>query len=151
MVRANKRGRRGSAAALATISILEQGHVHDHIYRFGDRLRTGLSDIGHSAGVPTTVCGYGSLFALCSMEGPVESHYDILRNAELFEAFRTKMITRGGIELPDARTTRSHISNSYTVDDIDCTVEAAQDALRAPLDCRALSQSQSWTKKGTPK
>jgi len=127
----------GVSAALATIELLEDGRVHEHIFRLGERLRTGLVGVANGLGVPATACGYGSLFVLCFMEGPVESYDDVLRNdAKLFVAFRRELIKRGVLEIPDHKNTRSHVSYSHTDDDVDRTLEAAEDALRAALDGR---------------
>lgn len=125
----------GVSAALATIALLEDGKVHEHIFRLGERLRAGLVEVANRMGVPATACGYGSLFVLCFMEGPVESYDDILRNdAELFVNFRRELIARGVLEIPDHKNTRSHVSYSHTDGDVDRTLEAAEDALRAALD-----------------
>lgn len=127
----------GVAAALATIELLEDGTVHEHIFRLGERLRTGLVEVANHMGVPATACGYGSLFVLCFMEGPVESYDDILRNdADLFVAFRRELIARGVLEVPDHKNTRSHVSYSHTDDEVDRTLEAAEDALSAALNRR---------------
>lgn len=127
----------GVAAALATIEQLEDGAVHEHIFRLGERLRTGLIEVANGMGVPATACGYGSLFVLCFMEGPVDSYDDILRNdADLFVAFRRELIARGVLEVPDNKNTRSHVSYSHTDDDVDRTLEVAHEALRAALDGR---------------
>lgn len=128
----------GVSAALATIELLEDGRVHEHIFHLGERLRTGLVEIATGMGVPATACGYGSLFVLCFMEGPVESYDDILRNdAELFVAFRRELMVRGVLEVPDHKNTRSHVSYSHTDNDIDRTLDAAEDSLRAALNNRA--------------
>jgi glutamate-1-semialdehyde 2,1-aminomutase len=127
----------GVAAALATIELLEDGEVHEHIFGLGERLRAGLVEIAHGMGTPAVACGYGSLFVLCFMDGPVESYDDILRNdAELFVSFRREMIARGILEIPDPKTTRNHVTYSHTDEDVDRTLEAAEGSLRAALDTR---------------
>ena len=68
------------AAGLATIEYLERHPVHEHIYALGDRMRDGLRAIADEAGVEAYVGGYGSLFVLCFMEGPLRSYEDVLRN-----------------------------------------------------------------------
>lgn len=124
----------GVAAALATIERLEQGDVHPHLFRLGERMRSGLERIAADRGVPAVACGYGSLFALCFMEGPVVSYDDILRNDDaLLVRYRRELIARGVLEVPDAKNTRSHLVFSHTDDDVDRTLEAAEAALRAAL------------------
>jgi glutamate-1-semialdehyde 2,1-aminomutase len=127
----------GVEAALATIECLEDGRVHRRLFALGDRMRDGLRAIAAEAPVPTLVSGYGSLFVLLFMEGPLESYDDVLRNDdELFMAYRRELIKRGIFEMPESLG-RSHISYSHTEHDIDCSLEAARDALRAALDARA--------------
>lgn len=123
------------AAALATIQCLEDGKVYEHIFRLGDRMRTGLQQIGRRLGVPAFAAGYGSIFALLFMEGPLETYEDSLRNdAALFERYRREMIARGCLEIPDSRSTRSHISYSHTDEDIDRTLEAAEESLKVAVE-----------------
>ena len=128
-------------AALAVIECLEDGRVHEHVFRLGDRMRTGLREIASRAGIPAVVSGFGSLFVLCFMEGPLESYDDVLRNdTGLFMAYRRELIERGIFEMPESLG-RSHISYSHTDDDIDRSLEAAEASLRAALDARARPRS----------
>jgi glutamate-1-semialdehyde 2,1-aminomutase len=127
----------GVEAALATIAELEDGRVHEHVFRLGERMRSGLRAIAAEAGVPSFVGGYGSLFVLCFMEGPLHSYEDVLRNDDaLFGRYRRELIARGVFEMPESLG-RSHISASHRDDDIDRSLEAARDALRAALATRA--------------
>ena len=77
------------AAALATIDVLEREPVHEHIARLGDRMRAGLQAMSAELGVPTVVSGYGSLYVMLFMEGPLRSYDDVIRNdREFFVAYR---------------------------------------------------------------
>jgi glutamate-1-semialdehyde 2,1-aminomutase len=123
----------GVEAALATIGVLEGGEVHAHVFRLGERMRAGLAQIADEAGVPAVVGGYGSLFVLCFMEGPLRSYEDVLRNDdELFGRYRRELIARGVFEMPESLG-RSHISAAHTDDDVDRSLDVARDALRAAL------------------
>lgn len=123
----------GVEAALATIEYLEVGDVHEHVFALGARMRSGLASIGAEAGVPVLASGYGSLFVLCFMEGPLRSYEDVLRNdTALFGRYRRELVTRGVFEMPESLG-RSHISASHTGDDVDRSLEAAREALRAAL------------------
>ncbi len=124
------------AAGVATIEQLEDGAVHAHLNRLGDRMRAGLAEIGARAGIPVVVGGYGSLFVLCFMEGPLDSYEDVLRNdTALFGAYRRELVARGVFEMPE-NLGRSHISAAHTDDDVDRSLQAAEEALRAALDAR---------------
>ena len=88
-------------------------------------------------GVPAVVGGFGSLFVLCFMDGPLETYEDALRNDEaLFGRYRRELIARGIFEMPESLG-RSHISASHTEDDIDRSLAAAEEALAAALDAGA--------------
>jgi len=96
-------------------------------------MRAGLRAIGEEAGVPVLASGYGSLFVLLFMEGPLNAFEDVLRNdAALFGRYRRELIARGIFEMPESLG-RSHISAAHTDDDVDRSLEAARDALRAAL------------------
>jgi glutamate-1-semialdehyde 2,1-aminomutase len=96
-------------------------------------MRRGLEAIGAEAGVPVLASGYGSLFVLCFMEGPLRSYEDVLPNdAALFGRYRRELVARGVFEMPESLG-RSHISAAHSDDDVDRSLEAARDALRAAL------------------
>jgi glutamate-1-semialdehyde 2,1-aminomutase len=121
------------AAGLATIAELEDGQVHAHVFALGERMRSGLAEVAARAGVPAVVGGFGSLFVLCFMEGPLETYEDALRNDEaLFGRYRRELIARGVFEMPESLG-RSHISAAHTAEDVDRSLAAAEDALRAAL------------------
>jgi glutamate-1-semialdehyde 2,1-aminomutase len=123
----------GVSAALATIEQLEDGSVHEHLFRLGDRMRTGLAEIADRAGIPAVVGGYGSLFVLCFMEGSLETYEDVLRNDdELFMRYRRELIARGVFEMPESLG-RSHIGAAHSDDDVDRSLEAAEAALAAAV------------------
>jgi glutamate-1-semialdehyde 2,1-aminomutase len=120
-------------AALAVIAELEDGRVHEHLFRLGERMRSGLREIAERAGVPAVVGGFGSLFVLCFMDGPLRTYEDVLRNdTALFMRYRRELVARGVFEMPESLG-RSHISAAHTDDDIDRSLEAAEEALAAAL------------------
>ena len=124
-------------AGLATIGQLEDGGVHEHVFALGDRMRSGLAEIAGRVGVPAVVGGYGSLFVLCFMEGPLETYEDVLRNdTALFMRYRRELVARGIFEMPESLG-RSHIGAAHTEADIDRSLEAAEEALRAAVDALA--------------
>jgi glutamate-1-semialdehyde 2,1-aminomutase len=131
----------GVSAALANIEVLESENVHEHTFQLGDRMRAGLGEIAEEAGVPHVVAGFGGIFVLAFLEPPLETYDDYLRNdLDLFISYRRQLIKRGVFEMPE-NVGRNHISYSHTADDIDRTLEAARDALRAALDETATGAS----------
>lgn len=100
-----------------------------------------MREISARAGVPAVVTGYGSLYALLFMDGPVESYDDVVRNdRDLVLRYRRQLIERGVFEMSESYG-RNHISASHTDDDIDRTLAAAEEALRAALDERAAGRA----------
>jgi glutamate-1-semialdehyde 2,1-aminomutase len=121
----------GMAAGIATITELENGDVHRHIFRLGDKVRNGLLEIFNRLGIPVVVAGFGSIFTPYFMEGPVNSYTDLLRNnGELDAAFRRELVQRGILVHPTPLK-RNHISASHTDADIDFTLENVEAALRS--------------------
>jgi glutamate-1-semialdehyde 2,1-aminomutase len=119
-----------SAAALATIDIMETEPVHEHIFRLGDRMRSGLSDIVDRLSVRAQVAGYGSVFTLYFFDAPYRTYEDLLQNpADLYVDYRKGMIRRGVWEIP-MNLKRNVITYSHTDADIDATLEAAEDTLK---------------------
>jgi glutamate-1-semialdehyde 2,1-aminomutase len=120
-------------AGLATIEQLEDGTVHEHVFELGARMREGLQRVADDAGVPAIVGGFGSLFVLCFMDGPLETYEDVLRNdSELFLRYRRELIRRGVFEMPE-NLGRSHITAAHTAEDVDRALEVAGAALDAAL------------------
>jgi glutamate-1-semialdehyde 2,1-aminomutase len=123
----------GVEAAIATIEQLEDGSVHERVFGLGERMRDGLREIAARAGVPAVVGGFGSLYVLCFMEGPLRSYEDVLRNdTALFMRYRRELVGRGVFEMPESLG-RSHIGAAHTDDDIDRSLAVAEEALAAAL------------------
>ena len=63
----------------------------------------------------------------------------MLRNdARLFVRYRRELVARGIFEMPESLG-RSHIGAAHTHDDVDRSLEAAEEALRAAVDTLARS------------
>jgi glutamate-1-semialdehyde 2,1-aminomutase len=125
-----------SAAALATIEKLEREPVHEHVFRLGQRARTGLQALYDRLGVPAVVSGFGSIFVSYFLEGPVERYDDLLRNdVELFVGYRRELMRYGILELP-LNLKRSHFSYVHTDADVDRLLEATEAAVTAFLSTR---------------
>jgi glutamate-1-semialdehyde 2,1-aminomutase len=118
------------AAALATLKKLEQEPVHEHVFRLGDRVRDGLTELFRFKGVPAQVTGYGSVFVSYFLDGPRPRTFtDLLANdVGRFIGYRRHLIEQGLFELP-LNLKRSHISYRHTDDDIDRLLSAADRAI----------------------
>ena len=119
-----------TAAALATIAELEDGTVHERIFRLGDKARRGMQAIADRLDIEMTVAGYGSVFVPYFMSGAITRYADLLRNnTEADTMFRSEMCKRGVFMLPMAMK-RNHISAAHTDADIDRTLNIAEDVLK---------------------
>jgi len=120
----------GVAAALRTIEIMEDGQVHDRLFRNGAYVAREIDGMIQRLGLCAHVAHYGSVFVVYFMEPPVNSYTDLLRNDKAKDvAFRTGMMQRGFFCLPLAMK-RNHISAAHTDDDLARTLEAAESVLK---------------------
>lgn len=118
------------AAALATMEILEKQPVHQRIFELGDRLRRGLAEIHERLGTGATIAGFGSVFVTYFACAPIQNYTDALRNdAARFLDYRRRMIERGVFLMP-TNLKRGHIGFSHSDQDIDRTLQAAEDVLK---------------------
>ena len=126
-----------TAAALATIEKLEREPVHEHVFRLGERARTGLTELYERLGVPAVVSGFGSVFVTYFLDGPVVSYDDLLRNdVDLFVGYRRELMKDGIFELP-LNLKRSHFSYAHVDEDVDRLLAATEAAVTRHLKTRA--------------
>jgi len=120
----------GCSAALATIEAMEKQNVHKHVFRLGDKMRSGLREICDRLNLQATVAGFGSVFLTYFMSPPIESYTDLLRNDQkFFVEYRKQLLERGIFKLP-LNLKRNHISFSHTDIDIETTLSFADDVLK---------------------
>jgi len=126
-----------TAAALATIEKLQNEPVHEHVFRLGERARTGLTELYERLGVPAVVSGFGSVFVTYFLDGPVISYDDLLRNdVDLFVGYRRELMKDGIFELP-LNLKRSHFSYAHTDEDVERLLAATEGAVTRYLETRA--------------
>jgi glutamate-1-semialdehyde 2,1-aminomutase len=119
------------AAGLATLRTLRDHSPYDYLETMTGRLAEGLDRAATDAGVPHVVQRAGSMLTLFFHDGPVHNYDDARRSdTKLFARFFWEMLARG-IYLPCSQFEAAFVSASHTVDDIDQTIEAAAQALRA--------------------
>ncbi|MEV4677057.1 aspartate aminotransferase family protein [Actinomadura sp. NPDC049382] len=124
-----------STAAIATITYLrEHPDFYERTHALGDRMRAGLTGICADLGIAATAAGFGGVFSLYFIEGPIRGYRDLLRNDHAaYVAFHRRMTDRGFLMLP-LTLKRNHISAAHTEEDIDRTLDAARDVLRSIRD-----------------
>lgn len=124
------------AAGIATLELLKQPGVYEHLETLGARLEAGLVQALDSTGVPGTVQRVGSMITLFFTErrgAPVKNLDDVPASAKArFGAFFREMRTRGHM-LPPSQYEAWFISTAHTFADIDQTIAAAKDVLASGL------------------
>ncbi len=121
----------GCAAALATIEVLEKAETYPKLFAMGEKMRKGLVEIVQRLGVKATVAGFGSVFLTHFQEGPIRNYQDLLRNdAMMFVNYRKHLVERGIFKLP-INLKRNHLNLSHTEEQVNRTLQACEDSLRA--------------------
>jgi glutamate-1-semialdehyde 2,1-aminomutase len=120
------------AAVSATMDLLAEPGLYERQRALGYRLAEGIARLTEEAGFPTRVEGLGTVFQLWFTEHPIRNWRDAERYSSeaLFTRWYQEMLQRGVLFHP------SHLENLFvslvhTDEDIDLTLEAASDALRA--------------------
>jgi len=118
------------AAVSATMDLLAEPGLYERQRAKGFRLAEGITELAEKAGVPVRVEGIGTVFQVWFSEVPIRNWRDAEANAgeEIFTRWYREMLTRGVLFHP------SHLENLFVSlvhsdEDIDLTLEAAQDAL----------------------
>ncbi|WP_127579344.1 aspartate aminotransferase family protein [Paenibacillus koleovorans] len=120
----------GTAASIATIEMMENEPVHEHIYRLGEKIRSGIRDIHSRLGIRAYVAGFGSVWTTYFMDFEPLNYSDLEKNdAGLYVNYRKKLIERGIFKMP-MNIKRNHVSYSHTDADIDYTLEVIETVLK---------------------
>jgi glutamate-1-semialdehyde 2,1-aminomutase len=120
----------GLAAAGATLDVLGEQPVQDHLTDLGERYRTGLSDLLADHGVEGRVVGHRSIFApQFGVTGRPRSYEDVVGlDAERFRTYARGMFERGHFFTPNPFK-RHHLSYAHD----EATLEAYLDDADAVL------------------
>jgi glutamate-1-semialdehyde 2,1-aminomutase len=119
------------AAGLTTLRLLRDEPPYGRLEALTARLAEGLDRAARDVGIPHVVQRVGSMITLFFHEGPVRNYDDAWRSdTHLFGRFFWEMLARG-VYLPCSQFEAAFVSAAHTDDDIDRTIEAGRDALRA--------------------
>ncbi|MFC5471507.1 aspartate aminotransferase family protein [Cohnella suwonensis] len=119
----------GTAAAIATIEVMETLPVHDHIFRLGEKMRSGIRDIHERLGISSFVAGIGSVFTSYFMDFEAKNYTDLQHNdADFYVQYRLKLLEKGIFKVP-MNLKRNHISFVHTDQDIEYTLAAIESVL----------------------
>jgi glutamate-1-semialdehyde 2,1-aminomutase len=118
------------AATMATINQLENGTLYEQMEQRGERVRKSMSKLANDHSLDVVVTGYKSVFVTYFMKPPLNDYSDLLRNDEkMFVNYRKEMIKRGVFMLP-RNLKRNSVCASHTDEDIDITIQAADESLK---------------------
>ncbi|GIP39927.1 glutamate-1-semialdehyde-2,1-aminomutase [Paenibacillus sp. J31TS4] len=120
----------GTAASIATLEMMENEGVHEHIFRLGEKMRQGIRDIHAAMGLEAYVAGFGSVWTTYFMDREPLNYTDLMdNNAEVYVDYRRRLMNRGIFKMP-MNIKRNHISFSHTDADIDHTLTCIEDVLK---------------------
>jgi glutamate-1-semialdehyde 2,1-aminomutase len=119
------------SAGLATLKALERPGVYDRLDGMASRLVEGISQAAQEAERPVTINRVGSMFTSFCTPGPVQTleqaeGSDTRRYAQFFHG----MLERG-IYLAPSQYEAGFVSLAHSDEDIDRTIAAAGDVMRA--------------------
>jgi glutamate-1-semialdehyde 2,1-aminomutase len=119
------------AAGLATLQLLRDDPPYDRLEALAARLAEGLDRAATDAQVPHVVQRVGSMLTLFFNPESIHNYEDAKRSdTALFARFFWEMLARG-VYLPCSQFEAAFVSAAHTEADIDHTVQAAGEALRA--------------------
>jgi glutamate-1-semialdehyde 2,1-aminomutase len=127
----------GTAAADATLEILESTDVIGSIARRGEKLMAGIDRVLTEAGIPHAIMGPPQMFGfVVGMDTPPRDYRECLKSDEtLYEHIIMHMIERGAIAEPDFREPW-FLCYEHSEADIDETLNAFADAVKAVTKAR---------------
>lgn len=119
------------AAVSATMDVLAEPGLYERQRALGDRLATGLSSLAEQNHLDAYVEGLGTVFQLWFADGPIANWRDAVAHAneDAFTRWYQEMVVRGVLFHP-LQFENLFVSLVHTDDDIDLTLNAAEDALR---------------------
>ena len=119
------------AAGLTTLNVLRLDPPYSRLEALSARLAEGLDRAATDAGLPHVVQRVGSMLTLFFTVDPVHNYEDAKRSdTKLFGRFFWEMLARG-VYLPCSQFEAAFVSAAHTGADIDQTIDAATEALKA--------------------
>ena len=127
-----------AAAAVATLTILNETEALSTIYKTGQAMQQGLAEILSRHSLPYVFTGHPSMFGVMFADHmPTDYRGWAETNHELYDAVAKGMIARGAMPEPDSREPW-FVCEAHTADDVARTCEIFEASLRASLGGRVL-------------
>jgi glutamate-1-semialdehyde 2,1-aminomutase len=119
-----------AAAGVASLEILSQPGVYDHLHKLGGRLRQGIREIGADHGFATQTPGEDAVFGVRFMENETPHTWtDMLSaNKSLGLEWGVELIRRGILVNPNEKF---YVSVAHTDADIDRALDTCEQAFAA--------------------
>jgi glutamate-1-semialdehyde 2,1-aminomutase len=118
-------------AGLASVAKLNGAGFYDGLARKAERLAGGLRAALQESGVPGNINASGSLLTLFFAADSIRDYAEAKKShTNRFAAFFREMLSRG-VFLPPSQFEALFISAAHTDDDIDRTIDAARESLKA--------------------
>jgi glutamate-1-semialdehyde 2,1-aminomutase len=119
-----------TAAANATLDILEESNCYEQLEATSAMLEAGLADAAKGASVPLTINRVGSIMSCFFTEGKVRNFADVQStNIKQFKRFFAKMLSHS-IYLAPSTYEAMFVSLAHTKQDIKKTVQTAKNSFR---------------------
>jgi glutamate-1-semialdehyde 2,1-aminomutase len=120
-------------AGIATLKELSKPDLYQSINELAARLTSGIEEVFREAGVVAQVNAIGSLATIFFATQPVTNYRDAkLSDTKLYARFFREMLQRGVLLAP-SQFEAAFVSAAHTPADIERTISAAKDALKAIL------------------
>jgi glutamate-1-semialdehyde 2,1-aminomutase len=127
-----------AAAAVATLTILNETEALATICKTGQTMQRGLAEILSRHSLPYVFTGHPSMFGVMFADQmPTDYRGWAETNHELYDAVAKGMIARGAMPEPDSREPW-FVCEAHTADDVARTCEIFEASLRASLGGRVL-------------
>ncbi len=123
------------AAAEASLRVLSEPGTYERLYGLSERLMDGFRQILTDAAIPVQVQGVGPMFQLWFSETPITSYRDAAPhlNSPKYAALARALHERGVMVHP-SNIELWFVSTVHTEEDIDQTLTAFEDAVKATTD-----------------
>jgi glutamate-1-semialdehyde 2,1-aminomutase len=121
-----------AAAVAATMDVLARPGVYEQLRRHGTRLVSELQALAAELEVAAIVQGIGPVFQIWFSDRPIKNYRDAVRHAhpDRFRRWWQQMLMRGVLFHP-SQDENLFISTAHTDEDVDRTLEAAAESMRA--------------------
>ena len=121
-----------TAAGAATLEVLRDDPPYEYLDKLARKLAAGLTEAAEEKGVPAHVARVGSMLTLFFCDEPVTSWAVAEKcDTDRFGRFFWGMMDRG-IYLPCSQYEAMFVSAAHSIEQIDETIAAAQEALAKP-------------------